>query len=58
MELSVDLTTLGLPEGAPAAVRDLWARLDLGTYSGRYPETGKTVTVAPHEAKLLRVTPQ
>ena len=37
-------------------MRDLWAKKTLGVFDGRYPASGG-VTVAPHEAKMLRVTP-
>lgn len=40
-----------------AAVRDLWARKDLGVFGGGYPAEGG-ISVAAHETKLLKVTPQ
>ena len=57
--LAVTFASLGLAANAKAAVRDLWARADLGVVVGRYPEAaGEGVVVAAHEAKLLRITPQ
>ena len=47
---------LGAGGGIKATVRDLWAKKTLGVFDGRYPASGG-VTVAPHEAKMLRVTP-
>ena len=47
---------LGAGGGIKATVRDLWAKKTLGVFDGRYPTSGG-VTVAPHEAKMLRVTP-
>ena len=45
-----------MPATQRATVRDLWAKKTLGVFDGRYPASGG-VTVAPHEAKMLRVTP-
>jgi len=43
---------LGLPVGAPVALRDLYARADLpGTYTGTF-----TAAIAPHASLLLKVT--
>ena len=50
---ALDLTKLGLRR---AKLRDLWERADVGTFEGRYPATG-TLTLAPHQTVLLRVTP-
>jgi hypothetical protein len=55
--LSVDFGSLGWPAGTAARARDLWAHADLGVFTGRYPATGG-VTVAPHEAHMVRLTPQ
>jgi hypothetical protein len=49
---SLDLELIGFKS---AKVRDLWARKDLGTFVGRYPETGN-VTVEAHGAAMLRIT--
>ena len=55
-ELSIEFGALGMPATQRATVRDLWAKKTLGVFDGRYPASGG-VTVAPHEAKMLRVTP-
>merc|ERR1712032_1156776 len=49
---SLDLASLGFKS---AKVRDLWAKKDLGTFVGQYPETGN-VTVEAHGATMLRIT--
>eukprot|EP00048_Salpingoeca_helianthica_P014860 m.223921 g.223921 ORF g.223921 m.223921 type:complete len:494 (-) comp16352_c0_seq1:183-1664(-) len=47
--ITVKFADVGLTR---ARVRDLWARKDLGVFSGSY-----TATVAPHAAAFLRLTP-
>jgi alpha-galactosidase len=51
VEMRVDWTDLSLDVNS-AAVRDLWAHEDLGTFDDRF-----TATVASHEAVVLRVRP-
>ena len=48
--------TLGLPPGSKATVRDLWNKVDLGTFTGRYPEAPAGVQVKAHGVELLRIT--
>ena len=57
--LSIDFAALGGGWGAGtvAHARNLWAHADLGAFTGRYPATGG-VDVAPHEAHMVRLTPQ
>ena len=43
---------IGLPEGAAATVRDLFARRDLGRHSGEF-----TAEVKPLDVVALRITP-
>ena len=45
---------LGLPAGASAGVRDLWARADLGAFTGQFTAQA----VESHGAAMVRVTPQ
>ena len=55
VDLSVDFAKhLGWDAATKATVRDLWAKSDAGTFTGKYPAS--PVTVAPHEAKLVRIT--
>ncbi|NQT87991.1 hypothetical protein HQ560_14585, partial [bacterium] len=44
--------SVGLHDRRPAAVRDLWAREDLGIFTGSF-----STTVEPHGCTLLRLTP-
>jgi alpha-galactosidase len=50
-ELRADWAAIGLPPGR-AAVRDLWAHADRGTFTGSY-----AVRVPSHAVVLLKVTP-
>ena len=50
--ISCSWAELGLPAGASAAVRDLWARKDLGPFTGAY-----SATVESHGAVVVRVNP-
>lgn len=50
--MSIEFTKLGLPAGSRAAVRDLYARQDVGTFTGRF-----TVAVPPHDVFVARITP-
>lgn len=52
-QASFDFSSVGLQGGR---VRDLWAHEDLGTFMGRYPETGN-VTVEAHGTTMLRIAP-
>ena len=54
--LAVSFADLGWSEGQKATVRDLWARKDEGSFTGRYPASGG-VQVEPHAAKLVRISP-
>jgi alpha-galactosidase len=54
--LSVAFASLGWPSGTSAAVRDLWAHADLGSFTDRYPASGG-VTVPPHGTHVVRITP-
>jgi len=45
----VDLTELGYKE--PVSIRDLWAKTDLGEFSGEF-----SVTVEPHGAGLYKIS--
>ena len=54
--ISVAFADLGFAAGTSAAVRDLWAHADLGSFTDRYPTTGG-VAVAPHETHFVRITP-
>lgn len=53
---SVDFALFGWPQGTTAAVRDLWAREDMGEATDRYPRNG-TVRVPKHAATMLRLRP-
>ena len=44
---------LNIPQGSAAAVRDVWARADLGTFDGAYA----TPPVPPRDALFLRLKP-
>lgn len=55
--LSVAFASLGWPAGTTAAARDLWAHQDLGSFTDSYPAAGSSVTVAPHETHMVRLTP-
>lgn len=50
-EIGFSLTEIGLGDATTVCVRDLWAHKDLGTFNWNFPP----VTVAPHEAKVLKV---
>jgi len=50
--VSCTWTQLGLPQGATATVRDLWARAELGPATGSF-----TASVPPHGCAMVRVTP-
>lgn len=50
--ISVRWEALGYPPGARATVRDLYARLDLGVFSGVF-----TAEVGVHDVAALRITP-
>ena len=51
-DVSCTWAELGLPAGAKAAVRDLWARADLGDFTGAFTARG----VESHGAVMVRVT--
>jgi hypothetical protein len=50
--LNLTWTTVGLPEGAKVAVRDLWAHADVGTAKGSL----WIDTIASHDVKALALT--
>ena len=50
--ITVKWTDIGLPSSTSAAVRDLWAHADLGSFTGSFTAQG----VQPHEARTLKVT--
>ena len=51
-EISVSWEDLGYPAHLPAAVRDLWAKKDLGKSTASY-----ATKVPSHGVVMLRVTP-
>lgn len=51
--ITVRWTDIGLPADKSATVRDLWARKDLGTFTGSY--TGENIPV--HSVQMLKITP-
>ena len=50
--ISVSWEQLGLPAGAAASVRDLFAEADLGVHSGSF-----TAAVTAHDVVAVRITP-
>ncbi len=50
--MAVSWQEVGLPFDAQPAVRDLWAKKDLGRVKGTF-----TATVPPHDVIMVRVTP-
>ena len=52
-EIGIEWAALGLPAGARVAVRDLWARSDLGIFSGSF-----AVNVSQRDAKLFKFVQQ
>jgi len=56
---AISFDRLGWSESTSAAVRDLWAHEDLGTFTGHFPaQEGAAVAVEAHETVMLRLTPQ
>jgi alpha-galactosidase len=51
--IAVSWEDVGLAPGGKAAVRDLWKKADLGSFSGRFE-----AKVEPHDVVMVRVTPQ
>lgn len=51
--ITVKWTDIQLSAGQAAVVRDLWARQDLGTFTGSYTSPN----IAAHSVMLLTVTP-
>ncbi len=51
-DISVSWEDLGYPAHLSAAVRDLWAKKDLGKFTGTF-----SVKVPSHGVAMLRVTP-
>mmetsp|Transcript_17001 Transcript_17001/g.47647 ORF Transcript_17001/g.47647 Transcript_17001/m.47647 type:complete len:438 (-) Transcript_17001:101-1414(-) len=52
----VDFSLLGWPRGTAAAVRDLWAHLDLGLATDRFPPAGRNASVEAHGTAVYRLT--
>jgi hypothetical protein len=52
--ITVKWTDIGLPADKSATVRDLWARKDLGTFTGSF--TSENITA--HSVAMLKITPQ
>ncbi|KAL4458746.1 hypothetical protein ABPG75_013611 [Micractinium tetrahymenae] len=50
--ISVSWEELGLPAGTPAAVRDLYATADLGTFTDSF-----TAEVTAHDVRVVRIVP-
>ena len=50
--VTVLFSDLGLPEGQARSVRDLWARKDLGVFTGRF----EALNIPPHGSMMLAVT--
>jgi alpha-galactosidase len=53
-DITCTWTEMGLPAGAQAEVRDLWARADLGAFTGSYTAAG----VESHGVVMVKVTPK
>ena len=51
--ITVKWTDIGLPADKSALVRDLWARKDLGTFTGSY----KSDDIPAHSVVMLKITP-
>ena len=51
-EISANWEDIGYPAHVPASVRDLWAKKDLGKFTGKF-----TANVMAHGVLMLRVTP-
>lgn len=51
--ISVSWAQLGLPAGTRAAVRDLYAEADLGTFTDSF-----TAEVTAHDVRVVRIAPQ
>jgi alpha-galactosidase len=51
--IGVPWEDIGLAPGSKALVRDLWKKVDVGSFAGRYE-----AKVAPHDVVMVRITPQ
>ena len=51
-QISVKWTDIGFPANQPALVRDLWARRDLGTFTGLFTSTN----LSSHAVMMLNIT--
>lgn len=51
--ITVQWTDIGFPANHPAVVRDLWARKDLGTFTGNYTSPN----IDHHSVMMLKITP-
>jgi hypothetical protein len=52
--ITVKWTDIGFPANKAANVRDLWARKDLGTFTGSF----QSENIAPHSVMMLKITPK
>ena len=52
--ITVQWTNIGLPANKPATVRDLWARKDLGTFTGSF----RSENITTRSVAMLKITPQ
>ncbi len=52
--ISFKWTDIGIPADRAATVRDLWARKDLGTFTGSF----RSQNIDPHSVMMLKVTPK
>ena len=50
--ITVKWTDIGFPADHSATVRDLWARKDLGVFTGKYTSPD----IAPHGVMMLNIT--
>ena len=51
--MTVTWTDIGFPSDRSAVVRDLWARKDLGTFTGSYTSP----KIGHHSVMMLKITP-
>jgi alpha-galactosidase len=51
--IGVPWEDIGLAPVSKALVRDLWKKVDVGSFAGRYE-----AKVAPHDVVMVRITPQ
>lgn len=51
-EITVKWTDIGFPIDHPASIRDLWARRDLGIFTGNFTSS----KIDPHAVMMLNIT--